>query len=123
MAGRRLAAAGVFAAAVAVAATLWIAPHPSLDTPAQAVRQAKSVVITVHLFHMPAAIAESATRMGSHLAAGVSVTGVFLFGLVLLGLVERTRRRPTPALAPPTRIGRAPPPPADPRWTAAIRRR
>jgi hypothetical protein len=105
-----------------VAATLWIAPHASLDTSSRALH-AKSVVITMHLHHVPAIIADAGARLGSHLAAGVGATGIFFYGLVLLGLVGRAQSRLVPALARPTRRGRAPPPPADPRWNTATRRR
>jgi len=109
MAGKRLATAGLLAAAVAAAAAFWLAPHSASATPAHAVRQVKITVETANLAHVPAVVAQTVVRAGAHSLAGATTAVGLLFGLALLGYAMRHRRQAAPVVVRPSRRGRAPP--------------
>jgi hypothetical protein len=116
MVGKRLAAAGIFAAAVAAAA-LWVAPHPSHGTLSRMVRQAQSATVTAQIPHVSATVGQSLQSV-AHSITGVTAVGIVLFGLALFGLASRQPRQPAPVLARPARRGRAPPSPRGAQRTA-----
>ncbi|MCW2641984.1 MAG: hypothetical protein JWP76_4290 [Dactylosporangium sp.] len=107
MAGKRLAAAGVLAAAVAATAALWVAQHTPLPSQLRAIRQTQATIAAVDIAHVPLAHPPSQLLVQPPLA--LTVTGGLLLGLVLLGTVPRQRRAAVHVTAQPPRRGRAPP--------------
>jgi hypothetical protein len=111
MAGKRLAAAGILAAAVAAAAALWVAQHTPLPSPLRAIHQAQATVTAVNIAHVRAPLAHPPSQLLVQPPLALTVTGGLLLGLVLLGTVPRQRRAVVPVTARPPRRGRAPPSP------------
>jgi hypothetical protein len=110
MAGKRLVTAGLFAATLVVAATLWGAPNTTRAVAAHAVRQVQA---TVHADHGPA-IMRDAWRSTTHSPAGVVPAVGVLIGLVLAGTALAARRRAAPVVARASRRERSPPARTDP---------
>jgi hypothetical protein len=132
MAGKRLAAAGVLAAAVAATAALWVVPSTTLAAQLRAgqlrpnqlgsIRQAQSVVTTATGTYLRAAVALPVPRSAAGSPViGLAATGVALFALVLVGAVSPQRRVVTVTVARSPHRGRAPPSPAAYHHTSRIR--
>jgi hypothetical protein len=111
MAGKRLAAAGVLAAAVAATAVLWVAQHTPLPSQLRATRQAHATIAAVDIAHVRGPLAQPASQLVAQPQLGLIVTGGVLLGLMLLGAVPGQRRAAVPVKARPSRRGRAPPSP------------
>ena len=110
MAGKRLVAAGAFAAAVAAAAVLWVVPKaPATHSPL--FRHMRSTVATIPVPHASLTAANSALQSVAHSPAAAPTTQGLLLGLVLVGLAMLLRRQPAPVVARPPRRGRSPPAP------------
>jgi hypothetical protein len=110
MAGKRLAAAGVLAAAVAATTALWVAQHAPLPSQLRAIRQTQATVTTVSVAQLRSLSAYPAPPPAQS-PLGFVVAGGVLLGLVLVGTVLRPRREAVPMTARPPRRGRAPPSP------------
>jgi hypothetical protein len=110
MAGKRLVAAGMFAATVAAAA-LWATPMmpPAIHT--TLFRHLRATVATMPATQVDLTAAKSALQSAAHSPVAGSIIRGILFGLALLGLVLLWQRQPTPVVARLPRRGRSPPPP------------
>jgi hypothetical protein len=121
MAGKRLVAAGMFAATVAAAA-LWAMPKTPPAIHSTLFRHMRATVATMPATQVDLTAAKSALQSAAHSPVAWSVTRGILFGLTLLGLVLLWQRQSTPVVARLPRRGRSPPPPraqhhtAPPRW-------
>jgi hypothetical protein len=111
MAGKRLAAAGVLAAAVAASAALWVAQHAPLPSQLREMRQAHAAITTATVAQVRVPVAFPTPRSAAQLPAGLPVTGVVLLVLLLVGTALRQHRAAVPVTARPPRRGRAPPSP------------
>jgi hypothetical protein len=111
MAGKRLAAAGILAAAVAATAALWVAQHTPLASQLRAIRPAQAAVTAASIAH----VRVPPVQLGSQFAAlppvGLPVTGGVVLTLVLVGTALRQGPTAVPVPARPPRRGRAPPSP------------
>lgn len=106
MAGRRLAAVGLLAAAMAAAAALWAVPHQAL-APSHAIRHASVAVDKATLG--PVLAAASRVPTSRHALTGAITVVVSLLGLALVGYAGRQRPQPVRVVARPGRRGRSPP--------------
>jgi hypothetical protein len=111
MAGKRLAAAGAFAAVVAAAAVLWAAPLAPLASQPRAIRQMRAAVTTVTVPHVRLPAPPPTWQSVVRSPAAVATTGAALPMLALLGMALLPRRRTAAATATPPHHGRAPPSP------------
>jgi len=122
MAGKRLVAAGMFAATVAAAAALWAMPKTPPAIHSTLFRHMRATIATMPATQVDLTAATSALRSAADSPVAGSLTRDTLFGLALLGLVLLWQRQPTPVVARLPRRGRSPPPPpashhsAPPRW-------
>lgn len=120
MAGKRLVAAGMFAAAMAAAAALWAVPKAPPAIHSTLIRHMRATVATMPATQVDVTAAKSALQ-SAHSPVTGSLTGAILFGLALLGLAPLLRRQPTPVVARLPRRGRSPPPPRTSRYSAPAR--
>jgi hypothetical protein len=111
MAGKRLAAAGVLAAAVAATAALWVAQHTPLPAQLRTIRQPQATITAVNLAYARVPLAQPASQLLAQPPFGLIVTAGVLLGLVLFGVVPRQHRTAVPVTARPPRRSRAPPSP------------
>jgi hypothetical protein len=111
MAGKRLAAAGVLAAAVAAAAALWVTQYAPLSSPLRAMRHAHPTAATVTIAQARISAAFPTSQSIAQLPDALPVTGLVVLALMLVGTVARRRRAAVPVPVRPTRRGRAPPRP------------
>jgi hypothetical protein len=109
MAGRRLRLASVFAAAVAAAAALCIAPTPRSAPLAPVVRIAQAAVTQMQDRRVPVTATQPSWWPQSQSPAGVAPAGALLLVLVLLGVAPLVRRRTPARVSAPARRDRAPP--------------
>jgi MYXO-CTERM domain-containing protein len=121
MAGKRLATAGVFAAAVAAAAVFWVLPKTLPATHSPLIRHMRATVATIPAPHASLASAKSALRSVAHAPAAAPVSQGVLLALALVGIALLLRRQPAPVVARPPRRGRSPPPPRASQHTARTR--
>lgn len=110
MAGKRLVAAGMFAAAVAAAAALWVMPKTPPAIHSTLIRHMRVTVATIPATQVDLTAAKSALQSAAHAPVTGTLAGAVLFGLALLGLAARLRRQPAPVVARTPRRGRSPPP-------------
>ncbi|GII23106.1 hypothetical protein [Planosporangium mesophilum] len=121
MAGKRLAAAGILAAAVAATAAVWVSQYAPLPSQLRAMRHAHPAAATVTVAQARISAAFPTSRPIAQLPDALPVTGLVVLALMLIGAVARQRRAAVPVPVRPIRRGRAPPPSARLRHTARTR--
>ncbi|HEV7899207.1 MAG TPA: hypothetical protein VGP31_15340 [Planosporangium sp.] len=123
MAGKRLAAAGALAAAVAATAALWVTQHTPLPSQLRAIRQAHTAIATVNIAHVRVSAALQTSQSVAQSPDGLPATAVVVLALMLVGTALRPQRATVPATPRPARRERAPPSPAASHHTARARGR